>query len=165
MTDSAARPLDATDLQILDRLAAAHARLDPPPADLAERVTFAISLADLDAEVARLVAGPLAATTARSSERTRTITFDAESRTVMITIADQPDGLVRLDGWLAPAAALRVELRLPEPEPARTVTADPAGRFVFDGVPHGLAQLLVHPPEPGVPGGGVPRVVTPSLAL
>lgn len=157
MTDPTA-PLDHIDHEILDRLAAAHARLDPPPADLDERVLFAVALPDLDAEVARLAG--LAATTARGSERTRTITFDAESRTVMITIADQPDGSVRLDGWLAPAAALRVELRLPEPEPARSVTADPAGRFVFDRVPHGLAQLLVHPPEPG---GGM--VVTPSLAL
>ena len=29
------------------------------------------------------------------------------------------------------------------------VTADAAGRFAFDGVPQGIAQLLVHPPEGG----------------
>ena len=65
----------------------------------------------------------------------------------MITIVDRPDGLVRIDGWLAPAAALQVELRLPEPARPRIVTADAAGRFAFDGVPHGIAQLLVHPAD------------------
>jgi hypothetical protein len=79
----------------------------------------------------------------------------------MITIVAQPDGSVRLDGWLAPAEPLRVELRFPEPAEARSVVCDGAGRFVFDRVARGLAQLLVHPPD----GGEGPRVVTPSLAL
>ncbi|HXF22466.1 MAG TPA: hypothetical protein VN597_18530, partial [Streptosporangiaceae bacterium] len=76
-----------------------------------------------------------------------------------ITIVGRPDSLVRIDGWLAPAAALQVELRLPEPAVPRTETADQAGRFSFDGVPHGLAQLVVHPPEGGV------RVVTPAFTV
>jgi hypothetical protein len=154
------QPLDGDDLAILSRVAAVHGLLDPPPADLDERVRFAIALRDVDVEVARLTEEVLVGSGARASERTRTVTFDAESRTIMITIVDRPDGLVRLDGWLAPAAPLRVELRLPEPDPARSVTADETGRFVLDEVPHGLAQLLVHPPE-----DGGPRVVTPSLAL
>ena len=111
MTDFADQPLDTTDQEVIDRLAAVHARLDPPPADLDERVQFAIALHDIDAEVARLSEDVLIGSGARGTERTRTITFDADSRTIMITIADQADDLVRLDGWLAPAAALRVELR------------------------------------------------------
>jgi hypothetical protein len=162
MTDPANAPLDHHDQALLERLAAVHALLDPPPADLDERVRFAIALDDVETEVARLQEDVLAGSGARASERTRTITFDAESRTVMITIVDRPDGLVRLDGWLAPAAALRVELRLPEPAPSQVVTCDEAGRFVFDQVPRGLAQLLVHPPAAGA---AAPRVVTPSLAL
>lgn len=161
MTDPADMPLDGDDLAILDRLAAMHARLDPPPADLDERVSFALALGDLDAEVARLSEQLAAGSGARSSERTRTITFDADSRAVMITILDRPDGLVRIDGWLAPAAALQVDLRLPEPTPSRTVTADAAGRFAIDSVPHGIAQLLVQPPE----GSPSPRVVTPAFVL
>lgn len=161
MTDSADMPLDHDDQAILDHLVAIHALLDPPPADLDERVSFAIALDAVDVEVARLSEHLIVGSGARSSERTRTITFDAESRAVMITIVDRPDGLVRLDGWLAPAAALQVELRLPEPAPSRIVTSDAAGRFAFDGVPHGLAQLLVQPPE----GDASPRVVTPTLAL
>jgi hypothetical protein len=39
------------------------------------------------------------------------------------------------------------------------VSSDETGRFVFDRVPHGLAQLRV-----GSPGEGA-RVVTPSLVL
>ena len=159
MTDPADLPLDADDQVILDRLAAVHAMLDPPPADLDARVSFAIALDDLDAEVARQHEELATGVGARSSERTHTITFDADSRAVMITIVGRPDSLVRIDGWLAPAAALRVELRLPEPAVSRTVTADPAGRFSFDGVPHGLAQLLVQPPEGGV------RVVTPAFTV
>ena len=161
MTDPADLPLDDDDQAILDRLAAVHTLLDPLPADLDERVSFAIALDSVDAEVARLSEQLTVGSGARSSERTHTITFDADSRTVMITIAGRPDSLVRIDGWLAPAAALRVELRLPEPAPSRIVTADAAGRFAFDGVPHGIAQLLVQPPE----GDASPRVVTPAFTL
>ncbi len=161
MTDFADLPLDGEDKAILDRLVVIHGLLDPPPADLDDRVQFAIALDEVDVEVARLREDLPVGSGARSGERTRTITFDADSRTIMIMIVDRPDGLVRLDGWLAPPAALRVELRLPEPAPSRTVLSDGAGRFVFDGVPHGLAQLVAHPPEDGT----APCVVTPSLAL
>ncbi|MBM2616272.1 carboxypeptidase regulatory-like domain-containing protein [Actinoplanes sp. LDG1-06] len=146
---------DPVDAEILERIA----RWDRPPPDLDERVLFAIELDQVDAEVARLTETAYAGSGARAAERTRTITFEADSRTVMITVVERPDNLVRIDGWLAPGAALRVELRLPEPAASRTVTADRAGRFVFDEVPHGLAQLLVEAQN----GGG--RVVTPSLVL
>ena len=165
MTDPPGPSLDRDDRAILDRLAAIDARLDPPAADLDERVRFAIAFGDLDAEIARRGADVLAGSGARASERTRTVTFDADSRTIMITILERPDGMVRLDGWLAPAVPLRVELRLPEPAGSRFVAADSVGRFVFDGVPRGLAQLLVHPPEAGSDAEDLPRVVTPSFVL
>jgi hypothetical protein len=162
MTESHGVPMDDLDLEILDRLAAAFAVLDPPPAHLDERVLFAIDLDDFDVEVARLTEEELAGSGARATERTQTITFDAASRTVMITIVEGEGGdRVRIDGWLAPGAPLAVELRAPDPIPARFVTADETGRFVFDDVPRGLVQLVVHPA--GRSGG--PRVVTPSLVL
>ncbi|WP_433291127.1 hypothetical protein ACQP2F_24685 [Actinoplanes sp. CA-030573] len=145
---------DDLDRDILARIA----RDDPPPPDLDERVLFALALADLEAEVATLAEATPAL--ARAGERARTITFDSSSRTVMITIVERTDNLVRVDGWLAPGAALRVELRLPEPAAPRVVTADETGRFVFDEVPHGLAQLLIHPAATEAT-----RVVTPSLQL
>jgi hypothetical protein len=161
MTIPADLPLDGDDQAILYRLAGIYALLDPPPADLDERVSFAIALEDADAEVARLGAWQIAGSGARGTERIRTVTFDADSRAVMITVALRADGLVRIDGWLAPAAALRVELRLLEPAPARIAIADTAGRFVFDGVPHGIAQLLVDAPADET----APRVVTPAFSL
>ncbi len=161
MTTSADLPLDDDDHAALGRLADVYALLDPPPADLDARVTFAIALAGLDGEVARLSQQLAAGSGARGSERTRTITFDADSRAVMITVTDQADALVRIDGWLAPGAALRVELRMPEPARPRIAIADAAGRFAFDSVPHGIAQLLVHPAA----GEADPRVVTPAFSL
>lgn len=154
-------PLDRADQEILDRLAEIHSRLDPPPADLDERVRFAITLDELDHELARLRTDLLSASGHRGSDRTRTITFDAESRTVIVTIVEQADGTIRIDGWLAPPTATRVELRLPEPAQPMVVTSDEWGRFVFGSVPRGLAQLLVHPPTEET----APRIVTPVLAL
>ena len=167
MTFPANGPLDAdgllddADQAILDRLAVLDSLLDPPPPGLDEQVSFAIALESVDAEVARLSEQLTVGSGARSSERTHSITFEAGSRTVLISIVARPDGQVRIDGWLAPAAALQVELRLPEPAPSRIATADEAGRFVFDRVPRGIAQLLVQPP----PGGTAPRVVTPAFTL
>ncbi|WP_433534439.1 hypothetical protein ACQPZK_19900 [Micromonospora sp. CA-249363] len=158
--DSAGEPLDDLDQAILDQLAAVLSRLDPPPSDLDDRVRLVLALDDVDREFARLREEQLVGAV-RGTERTRTLTFDAESRTVMITIMDRPDGLVRIDGWLAPGAAVRVELRYPEPEPSQTVESDVSGRFVLDGVPHGLAQVVVHPAR----GEHAPQVVTPALAL
>jgi hypothetical protein len=161
MTGPADLPLDDNDQAVLDQLAGVYARLDPPPADLDGRVLFAIALDGVDAEVARLSEQLAVGADARGSERTRTITFDADSRAVMIAIADRADGLVRIDGWLAPAAALRVELRMPESARPRFMIADAEGRFVFDDIPRGLVQLLVHPAA----GDTAPRVVTPAFSL
>ncbi|MET8043453.1 hypothetical protein ABZU25_21635 [Micromonospora sp. NPDC005215] len=159
--DLAGQPLDDDDHAMLDQLAVLYGHLDPPPTDLDDRVRFAIGLRHLAIEVAGLATQQQPVGAARSGERTRTTTFATPSRTIMISMVDRPDGSVRIDGWLAPAAALRVELRFPEPAPSQLVTADETGRFVFDPVPHGLVQLLCHPEE-GVDG---PLLVTPSFAL
>jgi hypothetical protein len=80
----------------------------------------------------------------------------------MVTITDLGDSGVRVDGWLAPAASRRVELRVAGgPASCDTVVSDDAGRFAFAGVARGLAQVVVHPPD----GGGETRQVTPSLRL
>jgi hypothetical protein len=166
MTDPADEPLDETDQVILDKLRTLHSHLDPPPPDLNERVQFAIALENVDVEVARLVEDVLVGSGARGAERLRTITFDGESRTIVVTLADTPDGRVRVDGWLAPAARLRVELRFAgaiadAPATSEIVVSDDSGRFVFDGVAHGLARLLVHP----IDDGDESSIVTPSLVL
>jgi hypothetical protein len=159
MTDAADEPLDEIDAAILADLAAIDTLVDPPPADLDERVRFAIALRDVDAEVARLGEDRLLSG-ARDTERSRTITFDSENLTVMVTVVTRPDGRRRLDGWLAPAGALRVELRTAGGQRREHVAAaDDTGRFVLDDVEPGLAQLVVHP------SGAGPLVVTPSVVL
>lgn len=167
MTETSGVWPDETDETILAQLREVHEVLDAPPADLTDRVLFTIDVAGLDAEIARLQDEQLVGSGARGTERTRTISFDADSLTIMITAADTPDGRVRVDGWLAPAGPWRVELRVRReradtPE-SPTVTADDAGRFVFPAVRHGLAQFVVR----RRPGGTGPEsiVVTPAVTL
>jgi hypothetical protein len=168
MTDDPDGRLDKVDVAILDQVRAAYAAADSRPADLDGRVRFASVLESVDIEVARLQEDVLVGSGTRSAERTRTTTFDAESLTIMVSIVDLPDDLVRLDGWLAPPGAHRVELRLGTTPDQRVaswlVDADDGGRFVFSGVGRGLAQLLVQPaPDSG--GGPTTSVVTPSMVL
>jgi hypothetical protein len=86
----------------------------------------------------------------------------------MITIVDKGDDHVRVDGWLAPAGRLSVELRVAGPSAdeasSRVVTTEDTGRFVFDEVGRGLVQLLVRPVEQSN-DRPAPTVVTPSLLL
>ena len=101
MSESADAPLDEIDAAILDDVAAAYSLADPPPPDLDERVQFALALRNLDAEVAHLSEDVLVGGSgARASEHPRTITFDAASLTVMVTVVVLPRDRRRVDGWL-----------------------------------------------------------------
>ncbi len=107
------RPDDLTggDAELLDRLQAMWETNDPMPAGLVERVIFAIGLDDLDVEMMRLTEEILVPAGARGAEHVRTITFGGDSITVMVTVSQERPDSFRLDGWLAPAAALSIELR------------------------------------------------------
>jgi hypothetical protein len=161
MTEAAESSLDPVDDAILNELAIAYTLVDPPPADLDDRVLFAVALRHLDAEVARVRDEELIGTGARDVDRPRTITFESEHLTVMMTVVARPDGRRRVDGWIAPAAALRVELRISgsggSADRTHAVTADDSGRFALDNVRPGLAQLVVYGPRS--------TVVTPSVVL
>ena len=135
--------MSTADAELLDRLQAMWEASDPVPAGLVERVTFAIGLDDLEFELMRLTEEVLVPAGARGAEQVRTITFGGESITVMVTVSQEGPGQFRLDGWLAPAAALSVELR--RSDGSVTTTSDEGGRFVFEEVPGGLAQLVLHP--------------------
>jgi hypothetical protein len=153
--------LDDVDQEILDHLRRVNALTDPPPDSLDDLVGFALRLEDVDREVARLAeATPAGASYRGDEEGVHTLTFEANSRAVMVTVVEQVDGTVRLDGWVAPAASLQVELRLHEPPSSRQAHCDPVGGFVFDAVPRGLAQLVVLPAV-----AGEPAVVTPAFSL
>jgi hypothetical protein len=156
---SSREPLDDVDGGILDDVQSVYSAVDPMPAELLTRVRFALDLENLDVELLRIE--EVTAVGVRGEPRGRTVTFDSEDLTLMVSVTRQPDSTLTLDCWLAPAAQNRVELRtLGE---RRSAATDEQGRFVFVGVSPGLAQFVV---DPMPAGEGRPRsFVTPSIVL
>jgi hypothetical protein len=140
----AAEELDAGDFTLLNSLRAHYNERDPVPDGLVERIQFHITLDALNTEVATLTQLDLAAAGARSAttEAVRTITFTSDSLTTMVTLTPLGDGTVRVDGWAAPGAGIRVEVLLAD-GPHNTY-ADDDGRFVFEAVPSGLAKFALY---------------------
>lgn len=164
VVDPADQPLDAEDDRILAELNAAHDVVDPPPADLDERARFALHAGDLDFEISRLYDLSAAGAGARDDESTRTVTFESHTLTIMVTVSDVGGGRRRLEGWVAPADEVEVELRVGGTTPEqsfRVATED--GRFVFDEVPSGLAQFHVHRASRGLPE--ITSIVTSPIAI
>jgi hypothetical protein len=156
----AGQPLDPTDFAVLNSLRAYYDENDPVPDGLVERIQFELTLDALHAEVATLTQMDLAGAGVRSAtEAVRTITFTSESLTTMVTLTPQPDDTVRVDGWAAPGAGIRVELLLPDG--SRETHADDDGRFVFEDVPSGLAKFALHVPR----GEELSTVLSPTIEL
>ena len=160
------------DESVLAKIKALFEAVDPAPPDLAERVRFAVALADLEAEAAQLVeeAAFEPTLTRGTPEESRTITFDSTELTIMIRIDANADGTVRVDGWLAPARACRIEVSLHDG--ALAVEADADGRFAFPSVPRGTVRFVVRPPaqqaQAASDSSGNARmktVITPALVL
>ena len=160
---AAEEPLDALDEAVLREVALLLDQVDPVPADLVDRLQFALALDEVYAEVAHITRLSQDALAVRSdpdtATRTETVTFSAERFTAMVTVSRAAPEQVRLDGWLTPAATVRVRVRMQEGT-AETVS-DESGRFVVEGLPEGFAQLTFEPVEPG--GSGT--VVTPLFQL
>ena len=163
--DPDAGPMDRADLRILSDLLAIYDTVDPMPEMLPDLVLFGLDTQNLDAEFA--TAGGVrtsvsGASGTRSVEHARRVTFASDSLTVMVVVNPQRDGSVRLDGWAAPGGRLHAELRVGD----HTLTAecDESGRFVFDAVPAGPAQLVLHPTLDSDPSLTLP-VVTPAVHL
>ncbi|GGM43684.1 hypothetical protein GCM10012275_13340 [Longimycelium tulufanense] len=148
-----------SDDELLARLDRVLERVDPVPADLLDRVRFAIDLEYLDVEVARWerhseLAG------VRSSAEPGSVTFTVDDLTVMVSFLRTPRGY-RIDGWLAPPGPHAVEVRI-DGHGSNTTTADSNGRFALPEVPRGVTQILVHLAENG---RSARTVVTPTLVL
>lgn len=158
----AAEPLTEDDEALLAALRACYEDTDPVPDGLVERIQFEITLDALHTEVATLTSLDLATSGARSAstESVRTVTFTAESVTTMVTISPQPDGTVRVDGWVVPGAGLLVEVLLADQ--ARGTHADEDGRFVIEDLPAGLAKFALHTTEAD---GSPHTVVSPTIEL
>jgi hypothetical protein len=156
----AAESLDADDFALLNSLRAYYDEHDPVPDGLVGRIQFELTLDALEAEVATLTQLDLAGAGTRSAamESVRTITFTSESMTTMVTITPDGEGSVRIDGWAAPGAGIRVEILLADG--TRETFADDDGRFVFEQVPTGLVKFVLHPAD-----GESTTVVSPTMEL
>ncbi|MFN8076899.1 MAG: hypothetical protein U0Q15_15975 [Kineosporiaceae bacterium] len=135
------------DAELMERLRQAWTAADPVPSDLAERVTFALALDDVDFEFELLrlqveLAEPIGA---RGEDTLQTVTFSGESLSVMVSLSPAAAGGVRIDGWISDGGHLDVELH--HADGASTLAADRDGRFAFERVPHGLVQLFFHPSD------------------
>jgi hypothetical protein len=156
-------PIDDADGRALATLRRIYELGDPVPPSLLDRVKFAITLDDLEAEVARLQREAVPEFAAARSEdllKAQTVTFTSETLTTMVTITPLPSGRVRLDGWASPGGGLDVELRVGEV--THHTVADEDGRFVFEDVARGLAQFVLRPRGDGEPEN---RVITPAIEL
>ena len=156
--------MNTADRTLLAQLRRMWEAADPPPADLAARTVFRLVMEDLDSIDVELMSlqQELSVAGARAPETASTITFASESLTVMITISPSGVEQYRLDGWIAPSAALRVELRTVTG--ARDGAADIDGRFSFTDVPSGLVQLVIHPTDGAAVRLARP-VVTPATTV
>ena len=144
--------LDAADVQILTGLREIHARLDPVPAALAERIKYAMTVRLLEAEVAELTRMPMAAVRSESGERFDSISFSGSRLSLMVSLSAEPAepgeedaaSRVRVDCWVSVGAAV-VEIRPAggSPGQARSEVCDEHGRCVFGHVPRGPAHLIV----------------------
>jgi hypothetical protein len=152
---------DALDALILQAVRSLYDQVDPVPDGLAERVKFATTVHELEAEVAELLRHPVHMASARSEQSTvETITFTSKHLTVMVSVAPAGSARVRIDGWVT-GGGVRVELRTDEP--LRVTSADAEGRFVFDRVSKGIAQFVLYRELPD--GTEEAPVVTPAVVL
>ncbi|MFT4109193.1 carboxypeptidase-like regulatory domain-containing protein [Propionicimonas sp.] len=143
--------LDATDERILAGLATLYDLVDPVPTDLAQRIDFALAVAELEADIAELTRGELVGV---RGEETDSVTFTSGSLSLMVTTVVAAHQ-VRIDGWVTSAGA---EVDAVAEGVTRSTVADDAGRFALDNLPRGRVHFVVR-------RDGYRPVITPSMEL
>lgn len=154
----AGEPLDDLDDAILNALADAWIRHDPPPADLVQRIQVGMAVTALEAEVARIVTTEPAAVRSTTYERAHSVTFVSDSLSAMVTAECDGTTRVTVRGW-ASRGGVEVELR--ERRRSRRVIVDEEGRFEFAEVERGLVHLVLR----RVDDPGARPVITPAFEL
>lgn len=142
------QPIDDVDIELLKAVAELHRSVDPVPAGLVEDITFALSVQALHAEVAAIVESSAQLAGVRSDyAKAQTVTFSADSLSVMVTLSPERDDQVRIDGWVTGCSAgVAIEVRTGSH--CTRVDADEDGRFVIQRHPRGLASFTFHPADP-----------------
>jgi len=149
-------PIDDIDLQILELVRAHQESVDPVPEGLAQRIEFAMTVAALEAEVARIVAEPeLAGVRTDVYHRASTITFESDGFTATLTVEPADGRGLSVRGWVSEPGA-EVELR--ERTRAHTQATDTHGRFAFTGIESGMIQAVFRRP-------GLSTVITPAFEI
>ena len=154
--------MDQVDAQILARVATLFGTMDPVPADLVERLQFAISLDALEFELAvlQLSSGEVLTNRADAARSVQSMTFaSGHSPPRSRSVPTARTGF----GWTVgsrPAAGPLVELH--QGADHRETEADEDGRFVFADVRHGLTRFMVRPV--GMAADDRP-VVTPAVEI
>ncbi len=158
MEDLIQGPIDETDREILGALREMWDAVDPVPDGLTDRIQFAMSVACLEAEVARVVEESEALAFVRSTyERATSVTFETSSVTAMLDIDEVGPDTVDITGWVS-VKPMEVELR--ERNRSRFTHTDANGRFEFTGITHGLVHLVLRASEPGSRA-----IITPAIEL
>lgn len=151
-------PLDDIDVGVLNTLRDLWSAADPPPADLTERITFAMTVAALEVEVAQIIETSAETVGVRSTsyDRTETVTFASGEFSVMVTVEAISGSRVHIAGW---ASEVDVEVEIRERSRTRTTEVDAQGRFAFDHVERGLAHFVFRRPSEAT------AVITPAIEL
>ena len=153
----AAGALDDVDAQLLEQVRQLHEVVDPVPADLVDRVKFAMSVAALEAELAEIVSSATLETVRGTDyDRADTITFASEGLSVMVTIEHGRSTRADIAGWVS-QGEVEVELR----ERGRTRTTMVDGRFAFTGVERGLVNFVLRRRD----DTEAPPIITPAIEL
>ena len=155
----AAGALDDVDAELLDQVRHLHEVLDPEPADLVDRVKFAMSVAALEAEVAEIVSSATLETVRGTDyDRADTVTFASEGLSVMVSIEHGHSTRADIIGWVSEGD---VEVELRERGRTRTTVVDEEGRFSFTAVERGLVNFILR--RRGV--SEAPPIITPAIEL
>jgi hypothetical protein len=132
---------------------------DPVPADLVTKLqaVLATETLDLDYELLVLVERSRELTGARGGSA-YTLQFAHGDVALLVRAAaeEQPGDGARLDGWLAPAAAMTVRAALVSDEREWTTDVDARGRFEFRDLPSGLFRLWLTPRDADLRAFGTP---------
>lgn len=155
----AAGALDDVDAQLLEQVRHLHQEIDPVPADLADRVKFAMSVAALEAELAEIVTSARLETVRGTEyDRADTVTFASEGLSVMVTIEHARSTRADIAGWVSESD---VEVELRERGRTRTTLVDDEGRFIFTGVERGLVNFVLRRRS----DTEAPPIITPAIDL
>jgi hypothetical protein len=156
--------IDAQDLANLRAVRDLFAHADPVPADLGERMKFALTVQALHAEVAELMESSLLTTRGADVDAEPTpvesVTFTAANVSLMVSVASaEAPERVRVDGWVTVPGS-RVDAVTADR--TTSVITDANGRFVMDDLPHGSVHFVIYAsPE----DQAIRPVITPTIQI